>query len=65
MQREVKLGMLRAAMLLPLTDQEIGLLRTISHEYAMGNERHWGSANEHRAAEVEALFVKCSACLSP
>lgn len=64
MLRERKLQILQASLLLPLTDQEVGLLRSLTHHYAMGQERDWGMANSHRADEVKALFEKCAACFT-
>lgn len=57
--RSQKLAMLRAALMLPLTDPEAHLLRTVAHHYALGSEQVWASENEEKAPALLALFAKC------
>lgn len=65
--RERKLQILQASLLLPeafFTPIEMGLLRNITHHYALGDEQDWGNSNQHRADEVRSLFEKCAACFT-
>jgi hypothetical protein len=58
MKRARNLQYLQACLLLPLSDSEMGLLRTIAHQYAMNTHAEWGLANAHMAPAVQGLFLR-------
>lgn len=57
--RPEKLALLQFCLNLPLSPEDLGILRSLAHHYAMGTERIWGDANQHLKGRVEAILIRC------